>query len=196
MSIVRCSLAALLFSVSVSAQTFSFRSFVGKCLDTAPAAGSNPTVFLSDCRPVASQQIAVQEIPFFHPVVLHVGAKCIGTLANVVARGIPLELQDCGHIPDHGPIWAWTPASQLFRWDGDSLIAGDGSLVAQPLNGFSANQMPIVLGNRDLSDLEFWNASATDGTARKLISTVVLVPQEKDLPTAVATAARGAIISD
>jgi FG-GAP-like repeat len=196
-SLLACLVFLVAVSVSAAAQTspaFYFRSFVGKCLDH----GTEPTVsavFLSDCKGTATERIVVQEIPITHSVVLRAGTKCIGTVANAVLRNIPLQVQDCGGIPKKGPIWGWEPIAQVFRWDGDSIIpAADGSLVVQPLNGFAANGTQLVLGNRDLSDTEFWTASAVDRTARKLITSLILVPQEKDLPSALKGAGWGTIV--
>jgi hypothetical protein len=181
-------------AVAQNVPAFYFRSFLGKCLDHSPDPNATG-VFLSDCNESSTQQIVVAELPFIHAVVLRVGAKCIGTLANITVERIPLQIQDCGGPPRRGPFFLWQPVSQLFRWDGDSLIAAaDRSLVVQPQDGAGTNGTALVLGRRDLSDLEFWTPLAVDHTTRKVTSTVVLVPQEKDLPTALQTAGPDTII--
>jgi hypothetical protein len=184
-------------AVPLSAQTapaFQFRSFLGKCLDHSPDP-TQPAVFLSKCNGTQTQQVVVAELMFLDSVVLHVGSKCIGTLANVTVARIPLQVQDCGGPPKHGPFFFWQPVSQTFKWDGDSLIAAaDAGLVVEPMDGSSANGTPLVLARRDLSDIEFWNASAVDHSKRKVISNIVLVPQEKDLRSALQTAGSGTVI--
>jgi uncharacterized protein YaiE (UPF0345 family) len=89
-----------------------------------------------------------------HKVMLFAGNKVIGVAGNAAVSGSALQLQDQN-----------SSAGQIFELDGDSIIlAANRNLVVQVQNNRGANRTPLVLGNRELSDDEFWTFSAVDGS--------------------------------
>jgi len=88
-----------------------------------------------------------------HEVQLHAGDKCIGAAGNFMAPGVPLVLQNCDGS-----------AGQTFALDGDSIIfARDRAFVVEVKNARGQNGTPLVVGERNLDDSEFWSFTATDG---------------------------------
>jgi hypothetical protein len=175
----------------------------GKCLDFgAPPQPSGSPVFLYDCNGSAAQQIQVQEINARHGVILHAGAQVIGvreippentdgstrSAITAVPADIPLELQSEARLT--------TLASrQIFALDGDSiLLAADRSLVVKAPREHWTNRTQLVLGQRNVTDAEFWTFSTTHGTTPKLTSGFVRVPQEMDLSSALLQAKWGTVI--
>lgn len=106
---------------------------------------------------------------------------------TVTPADIPLELQSEARLT--------TLASrQIFALDGDSiLLAADRSLVVKAPSGHWTNRTQLVLGQRNLTDAEFWTFSARHGTP-KLTSGFVRVPQEMDLSSALLQAKWGSVI--
>ena len=199
-AVIYCALA-LAFVVTFAnaagvpvAPAVSFRSWTGRCLDYGgPQLSGSPSVVLSDCRKGVSQQIQIHQMPVSQAVILRAGAKCIGPLAGVVARNVPLQVQECGGVSPRGPLWQWQPASQVFLLDGDSLVsAADTTLVAAPLNASPLSGVPIVLSRRDFNEVEFWTYLTPAGT--KPAASFVMVPQEKDLAGAIRAAGLNTVI--
>jgi hypothetical protein len=192
---------------------FQVRSYVGKCLSYGaplqPGAGaqpqtSNSPVYIYDCngsRPVAqpvivgvAQQVRVVELPASNDrangvrrpreVQLRAGDKCIGAAGNFMAPGVPLVLQNCNGS-----------AGQTFALDGDSIIfARDRALVVEVKNARSQNGTPLVVGERDLDDSEFWSFTATDGSDTRPTSGFVHASNAWELLRHVYEAKWGAVI--
>ena len=180
---------------------FHVRSYLGKCLTygalqaTDPdlaAAGTSP-VYVQACQggsplshvELVEQDIVVAEFGAGHQVRLRAGDKVIGVAGNFPVAQAPLELQD--EDPD--------AAGQVFALDGDSIIlAADRDLVVEVKNGRGASLTPLVLGNRDLDDSEFWTFDSVDGTYKKPTNGFVRVPQETDFRSALADAGWGTVI--
>ena len=181
---------------------FFVQSYIGKCLTygTLPAAAPGPPlasgspVTISDCVGTASsrvvpqrvlQQIFVEEINESHEVVLHAGGKVIGIAGGFLAAQAPLELQD------YQPL----SSAQTFQLDGDSIIlARDRNLVVEVRNGRGANGTPLVLGNRDLDDTEFWTFASADRVDRKPTRGFIRVPQDASFGAAVTGAKWGDVV--
>ena len=168
-------LSGEVFAVATPVRMFYARNYGGKCLDFgAPPQVTGGPVFLYGCNGTIAQQIRVVEINSRHDVRLYLGNKVLGVkqpLVNntgvlaVEARAaapladIPLELQN---EADLNTIFART---QIFALDGDSIIwAANRDLVVKVQNARGANRTPLVLGKRNLSDEEFWDFIATDGS--------------------------------
>ncbi len=155
---------------------FSVRNYGGKCLDfgSAPPASGAP-VFINDCNGAASQLVTPVEIDpsptSRHAVVLSAGAdKVVGVKGSALIQQAPLELQDYNGS-----------AGQIFELDGDSIIlAADRQLVVEVLHARGANSTPLVLGNRDLADAEFWDFKASDGSNRGPTRGFVRISQVDD----------------
>jgi hypothetical protein len=187
---------------------FTVRHFSGKCItfgstavDLVPAAQvqaqtTDAPVFLSRCAnesfgparaQTAYQHIVVAEINSRHEVILMAGNKLIGVAGNFLVAQAPLVLQDY----DPGTI----PAGQIFALDGDSIIlAANRELVVEAKNGRGGNGTPLVLGNRDIEDAEFWDFMAVSGNYEKPTDGFVRVPQEKSLVAAVQDARWGDVL--
>ncbi len=152
---------------------FYVRSYLGKCLTYGVGAfqfGGPPTpqasstgVYVSNCAGIrfplviatVLQRIDVKEIADgTHNVRLHAGSKVIGVAGGEFFPGAAIELQDEDD----------SSAGQIFALDGDSIIlAADRSLVLEVMNGRGANGTPLILGQRDLADSEFWDFQAING---------------------------------
>ncbi|MFS8086445.1 MAG: hypothetical protein ACMG6H_12505, partial [Acidobacteriota bacterium] len=188
---------------------FTVRHFSGKCItfgstavDLVPAAQAqaqttDAPVFLSKCAnesfgpdraQTAYQHIVVAEINSRHEVILMAGNKVIGVLGNFLAAQAPLVLQDY--------VQGTSPATgQIFALDGDSIIlAANRELVVEAKNGRGANGTPLVLGNRDIEDAEFWDFMAVSGRYEKPTDGFVLVPLDKTLVDAVQAARWGDVV--
>jgi hypothetical protein len=158
------------------------RSYQGRsrCLDYTPETTGAP-VFINDCKlahPVVVQELADGR----HTVILHAGTKVIGFPAVQAWGGVltldgtpatapagtpaaataetPLELQDAGVITTF-------PSTVSFVLDGDSIIlASNHDRVAKVQNARGAIGSPVVLGQRNLADNEFWDFVSADGSDR------------------------------
>jgi hypothetical protein len=168
--------------------TFYVRSYAGRCLDFGPppqVAGSH--VFIYDCNGTVSQQVGIEELSQAlqpHAVVLHAGSKCIGSKSAPSTIAGPLQLQDCS-----------ASGGQQFILDGDSiLLAANRNLAVQLQNARGVSRTPLSLSFRNLSDTEFWDFTATDGSVRKLTSGFLRVHNEADLRNALQNATPNTVI--
>jgi hypothetical protein len=146
----------------------------GKCLDYTPEAVGS-AAFLNDCS-VAHPIVFSRLSPRMdadgrvrkHEVRLRVGTKVLGLRPGPPspAGEVILEVQD---LLLSGPIFAPRKLNnQTFVLDGDSIIlASDRTRVAKVHNSRGANGSPIVFGPRQLTDSEFWDFDAIDGTDRE-----------------------------
>ena len=191
---------------------FRVRSYIGKCLtygqiaidpdpdDPPPvilsAAGAGPDaapVYLDDCGggsgfpdvvDTTFQRIVVEEVNGRHEVVLRAGDQYIGVTGGLLVNRAPLELQDFTGGP-----------GQIFALDGDSIIlAADRQLVVEVKNARGASGTPLVLGNRDLDDSEFWDFISVDGAYRAPTDGFLRVPEDADFPAALMQAHWGSVI--
>jgi hypothetical protein len=79
--------------------------------------------------------------------------------------------------------------------DGDSiLLAANRSLVVKAPSGHWTNRTQLVLGQRNLTDAEFWTFPAIDRNTPKLTRGFVRVPQEMDFASALLQAKWGTVI--
>jgi hypothetical protein len=183
-------------SAIVSAQpsfpTFYVKSYMGRCLDFGPPPQiADSPVFIYDCNRTIAQQVGIEELlpsitgaPQAHEVRLHAGNLCIGARYPHKGNDVPLVLQPCSLTPE-----------QTFGIDGDSiLLASNRDLVAQLQDGRTNKRTPLVLGHRELSDVEFWDITATDGSARKPTSGFVSVTSLSDFIQTVPTARPGTVV--
>jgi hypothetical protein len=183
-------------TVNISFNFFLVRSYMdaasgrgqGKCLDYGTPPNGSATVFLNDCG--SAHPVRVTEADGNHDVVLHAGNQVIGIHNPQVINGggpLPapatqysLELQ-----PAANPITA-DYLNQVFALDGDSIIlarsrpcfnspsttsatlcaAPPPQLVVQVQNSGGTNGSPLVAAVRNLSDNEFWDFNASDGSGR------------------------------
>ena len=157
---------------------FYVRNYGGKCLDFGPPPQvSGGAVFIFDCNGTAAQRVTPVEVDprptSKHAVLLFAGNnKVIGVKANALVQQAPLELQDYNGS-----------AGQVFELDGDSIIlAADRQLVVEVQHGRGVNRTPLVLGNRDLADNEFWTFTATDGSGRRPTRGFVRISQNTGDP--------------
>lgn len=160
----------------------------GKCLDYTPEVVGSP-VFLNDCsraHPIGVSQLAerigADGCARKFEVLLRAGTKVIGVRTPLpgqagVAEPV-LELQDrLSEGPRRIPR---VLDNQTFVYDGDSIIlASDRDpgpernrtvpvpRVVKVQNSRGANGSAIVLGPRQLSDSEFWELHAVDGSGRE-----------------------------
>src|SRR5262245_61594663 len=188
--------------VPLSNNTFTVRSYGGKCLEFGPphpaphqAILGNP-LFISDCNGTAAQKVRVQEVNDRHEVILRMGNGVIGknvipvvilqTSATAQPGADSVEQASSAALgststADQIPleVQSYTGSEgQIFALDGDSVIlAADRNLVIEVQNHRGANGTPLVLGHRDLDDSEFWTFTATDGAARKPTSGFVRISQ-------------------
>jgi hypothetical protein len=177
-------------TVNISRSFFSLRNYGGKCLDFGPPpqlAGS--PVFIYGCNGTVAQQIRVEEINDRHEVVLHAGTMVIGIHnppSNTLGGPPPpppsefsLELQGLANplLSDY-----LNYSNQVFALDGDSIIlAANRSLVVQVQNARGADRSPLVAGQRNLADSEFWDFNAIDGSDKDPTSGFVRVSTSCDL---------------
>lgn len=180
---------------------FQARGLAGKCIafggsgtyrgDTTIE--NNDPVFLSDCNGTSNQQVRVVELrPGRYrggsvkprEVQLRAGDKCIGAGGNFIVPNVPLLLQDCNGS-----------RGQTFALDGDSIIfANERSFVVEVRNARSQNGTPLVVGERDLDDSEFWSFTAADGSDTKPTSGFVRVTNALELFLALQEAQWGTVI--
>ena len=183
--------AALLASWDAEAQVpphpFNFKSYMGRCLDFGPppqVAGS--PVFIYDCNGTIAQRVGVEESPKAgaHRVRLRAGNLCIGVSANPPVEGAALMLQACQD-----------DAGQIFAWDGDSILMDSNlDLSVQLKDGVTKSRTPLVLGGREVSDTELWDARALDVPATRPMAGFVSVSTADELQQALATAVAGTVI--
>lgn len=180
---------------------FVIRSYGGKCLDFGPPPQlSGAPVFIYDCNGTIAQQVSIEEVNARHDVILRAGTKVIGVKSEVITRGVPavaqlallnaeraLELQD-----------AQNSEAQVFALDGDSIVqASNRNRVVKVLNNRGTNRTPLILGQRDLADNEFWTFIDANGWGNRPTSGFVRVtigqtPQQ--FVDAVAKAQPGTVI--
>jgi len=174
---------------------FQVRSYLGRCLDFSPPpqpSSSSPQpasqVVIYDCNATPSQQIWVEEIDSQHDVILHAGNGVLGInrplmnrlgispSANPVPGAYALEVQGRAN-----PITI-AARNQIFTLDGDSIILASSrpcvstdstpcpppppELVVQTQNAQGGNWTPLIVGPRNLTDSEFWDFNAIDGSGR------------------------------
>ncbi len=165
-------------------------SYPGKCLTFGRARGpQGPPVVIRDCDGSSWQRFVVEDLPVpaphggvTHKAVLHAGNACVGTLSGVIALGTPLVVRNCSD-------------ALVLKLDGDSLIVDSNHIyVAEVKDGHPANGTPVVLGFRQLSDIEFWTFSAADHTARKPTAAFVEVTNWDSFMHALQNASPGTVI--
>ena len=123
------------------------------------------------------------------PLVNNPGVLAMEAAAAAPLADIPLELQDEANL---NTIFSRT---QIFALDGDSIIwAANRDLVVKVQNGRGANRTPLVVGQRHLSDDEFWDFIATDGSDARPTTGFVRVPQDKPFVRAYWEATWGTVI--
>jgi hypothetical protein len=172
--------------------SFFITSYMGRCMDfgVSPQVVGNP-VRIADCNQSPSQQASVEELlptvnplATSHQVRLHAGSLCIAAKADPPANGTPLVLAACSMA-----------VGQIFALDGDSIILDSNrDLVVQLKDGITTPRTPLVLGSRYLSDVEFWDITATDGSGRMPNSAFRTVSDATGLRQALATAGPGTVI--
>jgi hypothetical protein len=160
-----------------SPPTFVIRSYQGhiRCLDYTPEKTGSP-VFINDCS--VAHPVIVEDIgDGKHTVVLHAGTKVIGiprTEVNADRSATP-QLDAAAQPPsdEQYPLELLTPGIAVtsgnywFALDGDSIIlASNRNLVTQVQNARGAIGSPVIVATRTLTDREFWDFVATDGTDR------------------------------
>jgi hypothetical protein len=180
---------------------FRFQSYMGRCMDLGGATqGAGTAVVIRDCiTSSASQQFGIEEfrsvlkptgkapappiLPHDHQVRLHAGSLCVAA-NGPLASGTPIALETC----------AITPA-QLFALDGDSiLLDANRGLVIQLKDAVTTAGTPLMLGNRLLSDTEFWDATAADGSERMPTSAFTTVTDPVTLQQKLAGAGLNTVI--
>ena len=187
---------------NVTPRMFYARNYGGKCLDFgSPPQSTGGPVFLYSRNGTIAQQIRVEEINSRHEVRLHLGSQVLGVKQPLVNRtgglastaslraNIPLELQN---EADLNTAFSRT---QIFALDGDSIIwAANRDWVVKPQNGRGADRTPLIVGHRQLSDDEFWDFEATDGSSARPTRGFVRVPQDKPFAKAYWEAGWGSVI--
>jgi hypothetical protein len=191
-------------AVNISTAYFKIQNYGGKCLDYGPPwNGTGPTVFLNDCS--VANSVRVEEFNTQHAVVLHAGSQVIGihTVQTISQGGPPAPppAQYSLELQNYDPILA-TTANQVFWLDGDSIILASNraclspgstipcspplpELVLQLQNARGANGSPLVVGQRNLADSEFWDFNAIDNSAKYPTGGFMAVATNYDLWNAV-----------
>jgi hypothetical protein len=163
---------------------FYIQSLGTRCLDVGGAAVGTPVV-LASCNGTGAQQIRIKELDrASHDVELRVGAPfCLGVRGQQVTLDQPLEVQWCDGSP-----------AQRFAFDGDALLLGtqeagarvNRAYVLEPAQGRTAHGTPLVVGERDASDAEYFHLQAVDGSDRRPTSGFVRVEYPDGLDQALA----------
>jgi hypothetical protein len=183
--------------------SFYIRNYMGRCLDfgQAPQTAGAP-VFIDNCGSIVEQQVGIEEFkppviglaakpsftfprrPTSHEVRLHAGSMCIASNAAAPEHGSPVVLAPCS-----------LAASQIFVLDGDSIILeANRNLVIQLGNGDTRQKAPLLLGHRNLSDVEFWDFTATDNSNSWPTSVFVSVTDPAGLEQALSSAGPNTVI--
>jgi FG-GAP-like repeat len=170
---------------------FFIKSYMGRCMDFGVSSQLGGVVTIADCNQSTSQQVIVEELlPTVNPLAtghqvrLHAGSFCIASKADPPANGTELVLKECS-----------TAAGQIFVLDGDSIILDSNrDLAAQLKESITTARTPLVLGSRNLSDVEFWDISAVDGSARMPTTGFKTVSDATGLEQALAAAGPGTVI--
>lgn len=166
--------APVVESESLVDRAFFVRALGSRCLDFGGEGGwrVGAPVFIYSCNGSEAQRVRVKEIDAAsHDVELHTPLRaggpdfCIGVRGGSVAVGAALELQACGPSDARFP---W----QRFALDGDSIMIGTqgvGSRVSrdfviEPEGDDTRNTTPLVVGERDTSDAEYFRFRAVDGS--------------------------------
>jgi hypothetical protein len=197
---VLLTLAAPARSQAPNFPVFTVQSYMGRCLTFGQAAGS--PVFIDDCANGVAQQISVEEFspsvskpllpgtagvptpPTAHQVRLHAGAQCLAAGPGQLVEGVAVALAPCSFA-----------AGQIFVLDGDSIILdSDRDLVVQLGKSDTRPKAPLALAHRNLSDTEFWDFIAVDGSRRPPTSVFVSVTQAAGLQQALAEAGPNSVI--
>jgi hypothetical protein len=171
---------------------FAVRSYGGKCMeygraltpDDPPLIGS--PVFINQCNVAVAQQIRVEELTDRpgHLVILRAGDKVIGAKTGPIASQAmsPAAPGDIG-IADQTPLETQgfnNSPGQIFALDGDSIIlAANRKLVVEVENNRGKNLTPLVLGQRDLDDSEFWDFIALGSSLRPTSGFMSVSTKEK-----------------
>ena len=182
---------------------FYARNYGGKCLDFgAPPQVTGGPVYLYGCNGTIAQQLRIVEINERHEVRLYAGNKVVGVKDNgekdngfsatrYSGKEISLELQ-LQNEADLNTIFA---RNQIFALDGDSIIwVANRSLVVKVQNARGANRTPLVLSTRNFSDEEFWDITATDGSAARPTTGFERVTQANDFVNKLNQATWGKVI--
>lgn len=171
-----CLLFLPFFATQAQTPGFFAHNYGGKCLDFGPPPNvTGSPVFIFGCNGTIAQQIRIVEVNDRHDVILRAGNKVIGVkftpvIGPVENTGpsplssveIPLELQ----VPQD--LNTSASLGQIFALDGDSLmLASNHKLVVKVQNARGTDRTPLVLGERNLADSEFWTLTAADGSGRR-----------------------------
>jgi hypothetical protein len=157
-------------------KTYQIKSYQGqnRCLDYTPGITGSPIV-INDCA--QAHPISVEELSDGkHTVVLHAGTNLIGFSQRLTVSmngaspasspaatttDIPLTLLE-SPVATAGEV----TNNEFFTLDGDSIIlSSNRNLVVKVQNSRGTAGSPIVLGERQLADNEFWDFLPTTGSA-------------------------------
>jgi hypothetical protein len=191
---------ALLLSSPIAAQAstaseklFIIRALGDRCVDVVSDRRDEPGVVIKKCNTGPTQTFRVVEIDASHDFHLQVPAlsMCVG-LAGDVKEGQRLTLQPC--VPGAN--------AQRFAFDGDALLVGTQSqgqrvardFVLEPFEANTNENTPVVVGERNASDAEYWRMIATDGSNARPTTAFVAVHSEFDLLFAIALGDWGTVI--
>jgi hypothetical protein len=187
----------------------------GKCLDYGPPRpDTGATVFLNDCA--GAHPILVREINDQRDVILYAGSQVSGS--QVIGIHMPGKADSSLAAATVYSLELQTPfnpneagfSNQVFSLDGDSIILAKSrpcvnnfnttdlsslcpppppQLVVQVQNARGANYSPLVAPPRNLSDNEFWDFIASDGSGGDPTSGFVHVSTAAELWNAVCASA-------
>lgn len=147
---------------------FLIKSYQGStwCIDYTPEKAGSP-IFLNKCAD-AHPVVVEDRNDGNHTVVLHAGSKVIGIPYSRINAATATPASGAAELPLELLTPSITPyGNPFFFLDGDSIIlATDRDLVAKVENARGVVGTPIVMGTRNLSDNEFWDFIATDGSDR------------------------------
>lgn len=168
---------------------FTIRGLAGKCVSfgRGPYENNRP-VLLADCNGSSVEQIRVYELSgrgnMRREVQLRAGEKCIGAMGNFIVPNVPIALQDCNGT-----------RGQIFALDGDSMIfAQERGFVIEAKNARGLSGTPLVVGERDLDDSEFWSFTAVDGSDDRPTSGFVRATNAYELSQRLQHATWGTVI--
>jgi hypothetical protein len=180
-------------AASLSDRVFTIRGLGNRCLDVGGQAfwAEHAPVMIYGCNGTMAQKIRVRELDATtHDVELSVPGSpyCIGVAVppgQALAVGQPLELHTCDGS-----------AAQRFAVDGDAILVGTqapGRPVAredviEPAADSTNPRARLVVGERDLSDAEYFRFRAVDGSDAAPTTGFVRVQTEAQLDAALARA--------